>query len=369
MTIFFYVLLFLILSVVIVDFILWLAWKPKPVNSEPLEGDLPFVSILLAVRNEVHTVNFTLNSLEALNYPKDKFEVLMGDDSSEDGSTKILKTWDKETNNFFYVAISPKKDQLDAKANVLSQLADRAKGEYFMVTDADAVVPETWIEKHLACMKEGVAIQSGFSMVKANSFFSSMQMLDWSLALGMVKILSGWKIPVTGVGNNMIFSRAAYEQVGGYRAIPFSLTEDFALFRELVKQGFGFQQLANEESLVRTNAIKGLWNLLNQRKRWMIGAMELPAFMLSLLVIQALYFPTMLLMIFLNPLVAIPLFGLKTTIQSLFISKILDRLNQYIPLGHLFLFELYNGILSIALMIYYLLPLPVKWKGRKYSKR
>lgn len=368
MTLLFYLLLFIILVVVVVDFILWLAWKPKPINAKPIEGDLPFISILLAVRNEVHTVNQTLNSLEALNYPKEKFEVLMGDDSSDDGSTKILKAWDKETNNFFYVSIIPNQNNLDAKANVLAQLADKAKGKFYMITDADALVPETWVEKHLACLKEGVGIQSGFSLVKADSFFSSMQMLDWGLALGMVKIVSGWNIPVTGVGNNMIFSKEAYEKVGGYRSIPFSITEDFALFREIVKNGFDFQQLANEESLVRTKAISGFWNLLNQRKRWMRGAMELPAAMVTLLIIQALYFPSMLVMIIINPLVAIPLFGLKITIQSLFISKILDRLNQYIPLGHLFIFEIYNGILSIALMIFYLLPLPIKWKGRKYAK-
>lgn len=364
----FYLLLFIILSVVIVDFILWLAWKPKPMNALPLEGELPFISILLAVRNEVHTVNFVLNSLEKLDYPTDKFEVLMGDDSSDDGSSKILRTWDKETNNFFYVPIHGNQDQLKAKANVLAQLADRAKGKYLMITDADVEVPSSWVSKHLACWKPEIGVQSGFSLVKAESFFSSMQMIDWGLALGMVKIVSGWEIPVTAVGNNMIVSREAYDAVGGFRSIPFSLTEDFALFQAIVQNGYGFQQLANEESMVKTNAVKGFLNLLEQRKRWMSGAMQLPLFMKTLLIIQAMYFPAMLVLIFINPLVAIPLFGLKLTLQSLFVNKILERLNQYMPLGHLFMFEFYSGFLSVALMIYYLLPLPIKWKGRKYAR-
>ncbi|MBK6266321.1 glycosyltransferase [Marivirga sp. S37H4] len=368
MSVLFYVLLFIILSVIVVDLILWQAWRAKPINAEPYTGELPFISILLAVRNEVHFVNYTLNSLEALDYPKDKYEVLMGDDESDDGSSKIMKAWDKETNNFFYIPIDMKKDNLDAKANVLAQLADKAKGEFLMMTDADAEVAPTWIMKNLACWKPGLGIQSGFTLVKVDSFFSSMQMVDWGLALGMVKIVTGWKIPVTAVGNNMMVSKEAYQKVGGYRAIPFSTTEDFALFQAIVRKGYSFQQLANEESLVYTQAIKGFWNLLEQRKRWMRGAMELPAFMKTLLLIQALYFPAMLIMIFVNPLVAIPLFGLKITLQSLFIDKILDRLNQYLPLGHLFIFEFYSGFLSVALMIYYLLPLPVKWKGRKYTK-
>ncbi|PTB88431.1 hypothetical protein C9994_17760, partial [Marivirga lumbricoides] len=174
--------------VVIVDLILWMAWKPKPMNAMPPEGELPFISILLAVRNEVHTVNFVLNSLEKLDYPADKFEVLMGDDGSDDGSTKILRAWDKETNNFFYVPIQANQYQLKAKANVLAQLADRAKGKYFMITDADVEVPASWISKHLACWKTGMGVQSGFSLVKTKNFFSSMQMIDWGLALGMVKI-------------------------------------------------------------------------------------------------------------------------------------------------------------------------------------
>ncbi|WP_188462109.1 glycosyltransferase [Marivirga lumbricoides] len=356
------------MTVVIVDLILWMAWKPKPMNAMPPEGELPFISILLAVRNEVHTVNFVLNSLEKLDYPADKFEVLMGDDGSDDGSTKILRAWDKETNNFFYVPIQANQYQLKAKANVLAQLADRAKGKYFMITDADVEVPASWISKHLACWKTGMGVQSGFSLVKTENFFSSMQMIDWGLALGMVKIVSGWKVPVTAVGNNMIVSREAYEAVGGFRNIPFSLTEDFALFQAVVQKGFAFQQLANEESMVKTNAIKGFWELLEQRKRWMSGAMQLPAFMKTLLIIQATYFPAMLVLIFINPLVAIPLFGLKLTLQSLFVNKILERLNQYMPLGHLFMFEFYSGFLSVALMVYYLLPLPVKWKGRKYAK-
>lgn len=368
MTYLFLVLLTIILVVILIDLTLWVAWKPKSENPEPYKGELPFISILVAIRDEVHTVNYALNSLDKLDYPKDKFEVLMGDDGSTDGSSKILKAWDKETNNFFYIPIDSKVGHLDAKANVLEQLAEKSKGEFLMITDADVQVPSSWLMKQLACWKEGAGIQSGFTLIKANDFWSSMQMIDWSLALGMVKIVSGWKIPVTGVGNNMMVSREAYDKVGGYKNIPFSVTEDFALFQAVAKQGYRYQQLANEDSLVRTFATRGFGNLMNQRKRWMSGALKLPPFMVSLLVFQLFYYPAMLTMLFINPFVAIPLFGLKVTLQSLFINKILERLNQYVPLGNLLIFEFYSGFISVALFFFYLLPLPVKWKGRKFAK-
>ena len=355
----------LILLVILIDLILWGAWKPKGQQTAELSGDLPFVSILLAVRNEVHNVSQTLESLEELDYPVDKFEVLMGDDQSSDGSTEILKRWSEENPHFQYVVIKEGEGEMTAKANVLAQLEKYANGEYLLFTDADISVPKSWVKKHLACLKDDTGIQSGFTIIQPTGFFSSMQMIDWSLALGMVKIVSGWKIPVTGVGNNMIVSRKAYDAVGGYSTLPFSATEDFALFDAITKKGYDFQQLANRESLAKSKAENSFGELLLQRKRWMKGAMQLPFFMITLLVLQALYYPAIIFLLVAHPLIGIPLFGLKTTLQSLFINKIHERLGEYMPLGHLFIFELYSAVLSIVLCFYYLLPLPLSWKGRK----
>jgi len=355
----------LILLVVLIDLILWSAWKPKGQQTAELTEELPFISILLAVRNEVHNVSQTLESIEEMDFPADKFEVLMGDDQSSDGSTDILKRWAEENPHFKYIAIEEGVGDMTAKANVLAQLEKHAKGDYLMFTDADISVPEAWVKKHLACLKDNTGIQSGFTIIRPTGFFSSMQMIDWSLALGMVKIVSGWNIPVTGVGNNMIVSRQAYDEVGGYSSLPFSVTEDFALFDAITKKGFGFQQLANSESLAKSKAESSFSELLIQRKRWMRGALKLPFFMIFLLILQALYYPAIIFLLLAHPLIGIPLFGLKTTLQSLFINKIHERLGEYMPLGHLFIFELYSAALSIVLCFYYLLPLPLSWKGRK----
>lgn len=356
----------IVLIVVLIDIILWSAWRPKAQKTAKLSGDLPFVSILLAVRNEVHTVNETLESLEALDYPKDKYEILMGDDGSDDGTDQILKTWERENKLFKYFLVEDESNGQHAKANVLAKLDKHANGDMLMITDADITVPRSWIRKHLACFKPDMGIQSGFTVIQANSFFSSMQMIDWSLALGMIKIVSGWNYPVTAVGNNMMVSKEAYTSVGGYENIPFSITEDYALFKAIVKNDFKFQQLANAESMAKSKAEKTFIDLLQQRKRWMRGAMKLPFFMKMILFFQAAYYPAILFLLIVNPLVGIPLFGLKTTLQSLFITKIHERLGEYMPLGHLFIFEIYSALFSIVLIFYYLIPLPVLWKGRKY---
>lgn len=361
----------LVLLTILASTILWFAWKPKGVISLQLTGDLPKVSILIAVRDESETVENTINSLIAQDYPVEKLEVLFGDDGSIDGSSEILKHYSEKYDFFHYFLIeNDDVNPIRTKADVLAYLANHVNdSEILMFTDGDIVVPPTWVSKHIACLKENTAIQSGFTIIKKEGFFSSMQMIDWSFALGMVKIVTSWGIPVTAVGNNMIIKKAAYDEVGGFKDLPFTLTEDFSIFRKIVSMNYGFQQLANKESLAYSAPEKSFKELLKQRKRWMSGAMQLPFSMKLILFLQAIYYPLIVILLIYNPLVGIPLFGLKITVQSLFISKIHERLGEYMPIGHLFIFEFYSALLTVVLCVYYILPLPVEWKGRKYNNR
>ena len=358
----------IVLIILLIDVILWAAWRPKPPRTVELAENLPFVSILIAARNEEEHIGQTLNSLLSQEYPMDKIEILVGDDSSEDTTAAIVKSFQEKHPNIHYYLIEQPKDKHKAKAGVLEVIGEKAKGEFMLFTDADIKLPSTWLPKHLACLKDEVAIQSGFTIIQRTGFFSSMQMIDWSFALGMVKILSGWKLPITAVGNNMLIKSDAYRKTGGYKDLPYSVTEDFNFFQKVVKQGFGFQQLANAGTLAISQPQTNFKSLLEQRKRWMIGAMQLPFLMKLLLFFQAAYYPAILLLLFINPLVGIPLFGLKTTLQSLFISKIHERLEEYVPLGHMFIFEFYSAILTTILCVYYLLPLPLKWKERDINQ-
>lgn len=41
---------------------------------------------------------------------------------------------------------------------------------------------------------------------------------------------------MTGLGNNMAVSREAYDAVGGYEQIGFSIVEDYALFIAIIRK-------------------------------------------------------------------------------------------------------------------------------------
>lgn len=81
---------------------------------------------------------------------------------------------------------------------------------------------------------------------------------------------------MTAVGNNMLVRRAAYESIGGYETLAFSVSEDLQLFGQVVAQGWQFRNLVAPGAL-GVSGPQPTWRcLLRQRQRWMKGAGRLP---------------------------------------------------------------------------------------------
>ena len=418
----------------------------------------PFVSILIAARNEQDNIIDCLSALEHLTWPKEKFEVLIGNDHSEDNTKTLVEDYIKDKSNFHLHDINNNSPPLPpspsetekrrngetekggigetekrgrqvtdssihrftdsgggrcpvdiepalrdgglgfggaGKSNVLAHLARKVKGDYFLTTDADIQIPENWIEEMLKGIKmqgsresgwmheqtcnhatmqpsKSIGIVTGVTLINGNNIFHHLQAIDWLFALGMIKALSELKIPVTAMGNNMLIVKKAYDDVGGYEYLPPSITEDFFLFRAITKKGWQFKNLFNTGVLVKSVPLSSIIELLHQRKRWMKGAMQLPFYLVCLLFIQALFYPVIVTaLLTLKELITLPIFitiaASKFLLQSLFIALLLQKLKAKYLLKYLLIYEVYSSILSVTLLIFYFLPIKVRWKGRVYS--
>jgi len=60
------------------------------------EADLPAISAMIPARNEAMVIEKTVRALLAMDYPKDKFEVIVISDHSNDGTTEIVERLGKE---------------------------------------------------------------------------------------------------------------------------------------------------------------------------------------------------------------------------------------------------------------------------------
>lgn len=349
-------------------FLLIVLLRKRKNPSNAILQDTPTISILVAARNEELNIINCLEALNRLNYPVDKFEVLIGDDASEDNTFKVVNNFIKDKSNFSVFKIQENLGNALGKANVLATLAKRAKGEYFFITDADIEVQANWVKGLLSQLEsDEYGIISGVTLVKDESLWTKMQNIEWLFSFGMIHVVSNIGIPVTAVGNNMVISRKAYESVGGYESIPFSVTEDFALFQETIKRGWKYKNLLNVDALAATKAISSLPKLLIQRRRWMTGAVQLPMILVLCLSLQAIFFPFFILTLSISPLLGILAFLLKIVLQAIFLYRVLKRLEISSSLLKYSLhFELYSGIVNLLALVYYILPGKIEWKGRKF---
>jgi 1,2-diacylglycerol 3-beta-glucosyltransferase len=330
----------------------------------------PRITIWIAARNEEANILSCLNSIEKVDYPKDYLQVLIGNDNSTDNTSTIIEEFIKDKSQFQLIDIQKVINNQKGKANVLANLYEHSTGKYFLICDADVTVNPNWVKGMISNFEKDYSIghQVGITSIKGNEIWHNFQSIDWLHALTLLKIAADLKIPLTGLGNNSAVSREAYEATGGYAKIPFSITEDFALFHEVVKKGYGFKNTINQEVFNQTLPITTLKEFLHQRKRWMVGALQCPWWIVSLLFLQALFLPILLVIgITFSWKVAGIIWLIKWLSQTVTALPTIIKIKEFHLIKHLFLYEFYANWWQITMIFFYFSPVKVDWKGRIYE--
>ena len=109
---------------------LWIRsrWCRKPVRSGPY---IPFLSIIMIVRNEEKVLPRKLRNLLDLNYPDESLEIVMVSDGSTDSTNQILS--EHTANPRIRVIFNP---QQQGKAAGLNAAMSSVRGEIVVFTDA-----------------------------------------------------------------------------------------------------------------------------------------------------------------------------------------------------------------------------------------
>jgi 1,2-diacylglycerol 3-beta-glucosyltransferase len=364
----FYFCLFICGGYVVVQLlILWgLHLTPKQAAAAP--SSPPRVSILIAARNEEANLRLCLDSILRLKYPTTMLDVWIGNDNSTDGTAKIVQEYTAKHPHIHLVNITQNIGMAKGKANVLAQLAHKAQGDYLFITDADIVVNPFWIQSLIMHFDKQTGIVSGYTVVEGKGLFSNMQRIDWLYFMGILLGLHRLGFISTAVGNNMCVRKDAYWSTGGYEQIPFSITEDFKLQQEVIKNGYTSHNVLELGSINLSKPVPDMSTLLNQRKRWLIGAADLPMYWWLIFGIFGLYMPTWILLFIINPALAVYLFLARMTIQNYTIQHLSYRTGTSIRTVHLVWYELYMHYITLRSGLHYLLLKPVEWKNRKYTK-
>ena len=355
-----------------VAYITWrLATRRGAAPALPLPAPLPHVSILLAARNEAANLPRCLASLRALDYPAALLEILVGDDGSTDGTGAVAEAaLAGFGGRCEVISITEVLGLARGKANVLAHLARRATADYFFITDADIALPPTWVAGMLAHAAPGVGTVTGLTVVAGPGLLARVQGLDWLLALSLIQVGSDAGQPMTAMGNNMFVTRAAYFATGGYEALPFSVTEDYALFVAVQARGFGFRQVFGPAVRAGSQPAGSWGALVRQRRRWLRGVAALPWFVQAGLVFLSGYWLAVAgLAAAGRPGLALAALALKLTAQ--YAQALAAARRAGLPAPRWWLLPLFEGY-SLALLIHVTWARAfgrrgIEWKGRQYE--
>lgn len=359
-------------SLVIVQYFLLLlllkiSWKDYSQGQQSI--GLPLVSVLIPIRNEELVLPNLLKSLENIDYPEEKLEVILADDESQDNSAEIIEKWCNQSENRKFLSLkselSPKL-HLNGKASALAHMAKLARGKYLFLSDADCVFNRFWIREGVRCISEQGGMLLGVTQVRGIGWLSKMQEVDWWHTLGIVKISNDLGFGTTGLGNNMVIGKAELEKSGGFEGLSESLTEDLELCRAFLKKGFPVYQQVSDKMLVQTKAEEDWEALLRQRKRWLSGVLTLPFHWLLLLGIQYLFYPFIIILISWNPSLGISIWFGKVIVQSMFLSSFSRKTGQKISLWSLVSFEFYQVLAATLSILSYIWSKEISWKQRSY---
>jgi glycosyltransferase involved in cell wall biosynthesis len=199
---------------------------------------MPFVSVIIATRNEERYIEKCLQSLVQQTYPRDKFEVLVVDGLSEDKTLSIVGSFSEKLS--LRVFENPKVSQVFG----LNLAIGEALGEYLLLVGGHSFVERDFIERNVAVFfqiaeKEPLlaVVGGSLNLVYGNSYaelFSSVYSSQFSGASSFWYSKNPHFAKTVAFG---LYRKEFVKKVGTFDEDMLS-GDDFELNSRLVKAGF-----------------------------------------------------------------------------------------------------------------------------------
>jgi len=240
------------------------------------EKTYPFVSVIVAARNEETNIGVCMESLLKLDYPHEKLEIIIMNDRSTDRTGEIVKSYLSSNPGLVYIEAIETEGRLKGKTRALVQAIKKSRGEIIFTTDADCTVKASWVKEIVKYYDENTGVVNSYTIIEPKSIFSGFQAYDWLYLLTIASGADGLNNQLSCVGNNMSYRRKAYDDVGGYENIKFSVTEDFMLLKTIRdKTKWKVKYPVNENVVNYTLPCIDSKELYRQKKRWGKGGLDI----------------------------------------------------------------------------------------------
>jgi len=241
--------------------------------------EFPNVSVIVCAYNEEEALGRCLESLDRLDYPRDKLEILLVDDESDDRTRGILEEFARRNGAARVLSTSGEPRKYPGKQRPLELGIRHAKGGIILVTDADCAVEPSWVKEHVAAYGDGTGIVGAVTGISTEEggIFAGLQDCDLVSKLSVSMGCAGLGFPLAIMGNNMSFRREAYEACGGFEKIGPTMVEDADLMYAIHRDTpYGVGWVRGNGCIATSRPLRRFGTFLEQRWRMLHVARGIP---------------------------------------------------------------------------------------------
>ncbi len=224
----------------------------------------PTAAVLVPCWNEEATVQGTIESILAMNYPKDKLSVVLIDDGSKDNTLEIMRSYESNAQ----VKVLSQKNQ--GKHVALNFAIENTHTDFIATLDADSFIDSEALMNVVSVFDENPELQSVASSIlihKPKNLVQFAQKAEYEMSVYVKDVLARIGGLHVTPGPFSVFRRDIFDKVGMYKKAH--NTEDIEIALRIQKAGYKIGYCSN--SYVYTVSPDTILKLFKQRIRWTYG--------------------------------------------------------------------------------------------------
>jgi cellulose synthase/poly-beta-1,6-N-acetylglucosamine synthase-like glycosyltransferase len=252
-------------------------------NLVPKTSGTPLVTVQLPVYNERHVVERLIDAAVNLDWPLNRLQIQILDDSTDDTQQIIADSLERHKDKGVWLDHVRRTDRRSFKAGALQHGLATAAGEYIAIFDADFIPPSDFLQKTVPCFyskgdgtersdAEVGCVQARWGHVNAGS-----SLLTKTQALGIDGHFIVEQAARTGAnaflnfnGTAGVWRRSCMDDAGGWKGD--TLTEDLDLSYRA--QLSGWRIVYQPEMIVPAELPVQIDALKRQQFRWAKGSIQ-----------------------------------------------------------------------------------------------